>query len=353
MIKKNISLAFLFLTFNGFSQLSQNVINFLDDCTLITDRFITPSTDAAVYISAANWMTTAKKRQLYSFNVSLYANLFFIPSQNRDYQINQSEFKFFTIKDPSGNIVQQATVPTVFGGEGKYRLVGQLAGQPLSLDAPSGVNREVVPYPYMQAAVGLWKGFELTAKFTPNLKYKELEYQIYGVGVKHNFSQYFKKMEAKKIFFSGLIAYSKEQVTSRYIDATTPYGTLGLNTITGKVKTYQLQFSVSKEWKNFELIASTINTSSSFEYFLSGPRGTIEDIIPVQSILNKNLETINATKINSFAELSGRYKIKNIYLQSSVTFGKFVNTGFALQYEFNSKQNSILNKKSALKPINK
>jgi hypothetical protein len=336
MKKKTTLLALLFLTINGFTQ-TQNVLNFLDDCTWYTEKFISPSTDAAVYISGANWMTTAKKRKLFSVNFSAHANLFFIPNQDRDFQIKSADFKFFAIKDLYGNTVQEATVPTVFGGEGKYKLVGQLGGQPLSLDTPIGISRESAPYPYFQTSISLWKGFELSAKFTPNLKYKELQYQVYGVGIKHNFSQYFKKIEAKKIYFSALLAISKEQVTSHYIDATTPFGTLGLNTITGKVKTYQLQLSVSKAWKNFELIASTINTSSDFEYVLTGERGTIEDIIPVQSILNDKLKSIYATKYNSIFELSGRYKMKNFYLQSSVTIGKFVNTGLALQYEFNTK----------------
>ncbi len=318
---------------------AQGLDEFLDDCTWYTDKFITPSTDAAVYISGANWMYSAKKRKLYSVVFSAHANLFFVPTSDRVFQIKKSDFKFFSIKDLNGNFVNEATVPTAYGGVGNYKLTGSLYGQPINLETPRGINRESVPYPYIQASVGLWKGFELTAKFTPNITYKELQYQVYGVGVKHNLSQYFKKIEAKKIYISTLFAVSKEQVTTRYLDATTPFGTLGLNTITGKVNAYQLQLSASKAWKNFELIASTINSRSDIEYVLTGPKGTIEELynIPVQTTLNEKLKSIYATKYNSIFELSGRYKMKNFYLQSSLTVGKFVNTGLSLQYEFNTK----------------
>jgi hypothetical protein len=336
-MKKKITLLLIVIISNVSEIRAQGLTEFLDDCTWYTDKFITPSTDAAVYISGANWMYTAKKRKLYSVVFSAHANLFFVPTDGREFQIKKSDFKFFNIKDSGGNLVNEAIVPTAYGGVGNYKLTGSLLGQPLNLDTPSGINRESVPYPYIQASVGLWKGFELTAKYTPNITYKELQYQVYGVGLKHNLSQYFKKIEAKNIYFSALFALSKEQVTTRYINATTPFGTLGLNTITGKVQTYQMQTSASKAWKNFELIASTINTSSKFEYVLTGERGTIEDIYPVQATLNDKLRSIYATKFNSIFEISGRYKINNFYLQSSVTIGKFINTGLSLQYEFNTK----------------
>lgn len=337
-MKKSFTLILTILISNiSFAQ-SPTVNAFLDDATWYTDKFITPSTDAAVYICSANWITTAKKQKLYTVNFSVYANLFFVPKNDRDFTINNNNFKFFTIKDNAGNIINgDVAVPTVFGNDTQYKMEGTFESAPVKLDTPQGINRETVPYPYFHASISLWKGFDLSTKFSTKLKYNELQYQVYGFGVKHNFSQYFKKMEARKMYLSSLLAFSKEQVSSRFINANTPYGTLGLNEITGKVSTWQLQFSGSKEWKNFELVSSIINNYSSFEYILTGERGTIEDLIPVQSILNDKLKGIYTNKFNIFYEISGRYKFNDFYIQSSLDFGKFFSASLSLQYDFNAK----------------
>ena len=73
---------------------------------------------------------------------------------------------------------------------------------------------------------------------------------------------------------------------------------------------------------------------SNFKYSLTGERGQIEDAIPVQYILNEKLKEIYKTKYNYMGEISGRYQFSKIYVQSSVAFGKFVNTNISVQYEF-------------------
>jgi len=54
----------------------------------------------------------------------------------------------------------------------------------------------------------------------------------------------------------------------------------------------------------------------------------------LQQVLNKRLEEIYKTKTNFMGEISGRYQISKIYLQSTIAFGKFVNTNLSVQYEF-------------------
>ena len=81
------------------------------------------------------------------------------------------------------------------------------------------------------------------------------------------------------------------------------------------------------------MVSSIINTSD-FKYVLSGDRGQIEDFIPVQYIFNEKLKEIYKTKINFIGEISGRYQISKFYVQTSLAFGKFVNTNLSIQYEF-------------------
>ncbi|MEC4005421.1 DUF6588 family protein [Flavobacterium sp. SUN052] len=325
-----ICLIFSCKSFSQTAQTFEEIGRFLNDATLYSEKYITPATDGAVYQASAGWMTSPKKRKLYDVTLGLYGNVFFVPKRDRNFQISNSDFSFFTIENQTS-----VTVPTALGNDTQYYLVGQIDNNEVRMQTPKGVNQETVVYPYLQGSISLWKGFEVVGKYSTKVKLKRGDYQVYGFGLKHNFSQYFKSLEKKKINLAALLAFSKENISFDFIDTYTSYGNLGINRITGKVDTWQLQFSASKEWKKFELMASAISNRSDFKYMLTGERGQIEDVIPVQYILNEKLRDIYKTKYNYIAEISGRYQFSKIYVQTSLAFGKFVNTNISVQYEFN------------------
>ena len=326
----------LFISSNVKSQSTQTleqIGHLLDDALFFSDKYVSPATDAAVYQASSSWVTTPKKKKLWETSLSFHTNIFFVPKSNREFTINNSDFSFFTIENAT-----TAVVPTALGDSNQVWLVGQLDdGQnqnQVRVKTPEGINQEIVIYPYLQGSLGLWNGTELIAKYSMNVKLKKCHYQVYGIGIKQNFSQYFKKMEAKNIYLSGLISYSKEDISFNFLDVQTDYGNLGLNEIRGVVDTWQFQMNVSKQWKKFELMSALISNTSDFKYEVGGPKGQIEALIPFQSLVNKKLEEIYKTKTNWIGELSGRYQISKFYVQTSVAFGKFVNSNFSLQYEF-------------------
>jgi hypothetical protein len=307
---------------------------FLNDATMYSEKYITPATDAAVYQASSGWMTSPKKRKLFAVTFAINTNVFFVPRQDRNFQVNNSDFSFFTIQNTNGETVSSATVPTALGNDTNYYLVGQIDTNPIKLAAPNGVNEEKIVYPYAQGSIALWKGFEVVGKYSTKVKLVRGNYQVYGFGLKHNFSQYIESLNRHKINFAALLAYSKEEISFDFLDTYTSYGNLGINEITGKVNTYQFQISASKDWRKFELMVSSITNVSDFKYALTGPSGQIESFIPVQYILNEKLKEIYKTKLNSITEISGRYRFSKIYVQTSLAFGKFVNTNLSVQYEF-------------------
>jgi hypothetical protein len=322
----------LFFSSESFSQsinLVQDIGLFLNDATLYADKYIAPATDAAVYQSSSNWITSPKKRKLYDVVVSLHGNVFFVPNQDRSFEINNSDFSFLSIENATS-----ATVPTASGDDSQHYLVGEIDSNPIRIQTPRGVNQETVFYPYLQGSIALWNGFEAVAKYSTKVNLKRGDYQVYGFGVKHNFSHYFKSLEKYNVNLAALLAYSKEDMSFDFLSTTTPLGDLGLNAISSNVNTLQFQISASKDWKNFELMMSAITNKSDFKYFLSGDKGQVEAIIPVQDILNDKLTEIYKTKYNTIGELSGRYQISSIYIQSTIAFGRFINTNLAVQYEF-------------------
>ena len=121
-------------------------------------------------------------------------------------------------------------------------------------------------------------------------------YQVYGVGLKHNISQYFPSLEPKNIHISAMSFYSNEDISFDFLDVNTSFGNLGINNINGIVDRFHYQVAVSKEINKFEVLGSFIANSSMFNYVVSGEKGAIEDIIPAQKIINQLLDTIEKRK---------------------------------------------------------
>jgi hypothetical protein len=326
-------LVFLFLLVSNisFSQTAQELEDLgllIDDALFFSNKYITPAADAAIYQATSGWMTSPKKRKLWDVTLGIHFNAFLVPNKDRQFVINNSDFTFFQIENASS-----ATVPTALGNNDQVNLIGQIGTTPVSLKTPEGVNEEVVLYPHFSGSIAIWYGTELVVKYAPKTKLKKGDYQVYGIGFKHNFDQYFKALQTKKINLAGLVCYSNENISFDFIDPQTSIGTLGINRITGLVDTWQLQFNASKEYKRFEIITGIIVNVSDVKYKFTGDVPP-NQAIPTQSLFNERLKEIYKTRTNFLGEVSCRYKINKMYLQSTFAFGKFVNSNIALQYEF-------------------
>lgn len=304
----------------------------LDDALFVSDQYLTPATDAAVYQASSGWVATPQKRELWDFTIGFHTNVFFVPKRDRGFDVDNSDFSFFGIENGTS-----ATLPTALGNDDRVYLTGTIVDgnttSEIRMRAPEGIDSETMVYPYLQGSVGLLFGTELVVKYSTRVKLKKGKYQVYGVGLKHNFSQYFPTAEAKNIYFSALAAYSREDITFNFLDTETEYGNLGLNEISGIVDTWQIQANVSKKWNKFELMSAVIGNTSHIKYEVGGPKGEIESVIPVQYIINEKLREIYKTKTNVLGEVSGRYQIGKFYVQSAIAFGKFVNANLAVQFE--------------------
>lgn len=299
----------------------------LDDAMFFSDRYVTPATDAAVYQASSGWITSPKKVALWDVSFGLHANVFMTPHKDLSFLLNNTDLKFFQIQNASS-----AQIPTALGNKSQVLLTGELQGEPVNIKTPQGMDMQVVSYPYLQASVGLPFGIELMVKYSTKVKLKKSEYQVFGVGLKYNFSQYFKTLRDQKINLAVLAGYGREDVTFDFLNIQTAFGSLGINNITGSVDTYQYQLSASQEFGNVEFLAGFITNVSNVSYKVSGPRGSVEDIVPLQQILNQKLHDIYKTRTNYIGEVGTNYTFGNFGLQGIVAFGKFVNANVSLHY---------------------
>jgi hypothetical protein len=305
----------------------QQIGHLLNDALFFSDQYVTPATDAAVYQSVSGWIRTPKKPELWDVGIALHANIFFTPQRDRTFTINNSDFTFFQLTEGTS-----ATVPSAVGNDYQVLLTGRLGDSEVRLKTPEGIDMKTVAYPYLQGSLGLPYGTELVIKYSPKVDLKKSNYQVYGFGLMHNVSQYFAPFEKSGVAIAVLAAYSKEDVSFNFLDIQTDYGTLGINTIQGLVDTWQFQGSASKEFGKWEAMGSFMVTSSAIEYKVSGETGTVEDIIPFQSIVNTRLKEIYKTRVNYIGEAAIKYTMGNFNIQTILAFGKFVNTNVSLQY---------------------
>lgn len=310
-------------------QVFQQIGYLLNDALLYSDRYITPATDAAVYQASSGWMTSAKKQEFGKVTIGIHGNMFFVPNADRTFRISNDDFEFFSIENQNSVLVS-----TALGNNEQYTLTGDLGGSLVRLKSPEGINQETVLYPYVQAGVSIWYGTEVLAKFSPKTKLKKGDYQVYGGALKHNIDQYFSENFNKSIHVSALIAYSKEDLSFDFVDIQSDLGTLGINSLGSIIKTYQSQINISKTHKNLEVLWGVIYNISDFDYNFDGEKGTIEQIIPLQDLLNERMKELSKTKRNLIGEFSCRYQFNKFFVQGTVAFGKFVNTNASVQYEF-------------------
>ncbi len=306
---------------------AQDLKNLIDDAVFFTDRYITPATDASVYQAASGWVVSPKEKKRWEMTLGLNFNMFFVPQRDRSFTFSNNDLSFFSIEG-----AESAQTPTALGGTKTVMLSGELDGQPVTLDTPEGVNRETILHPYLQGSLGLGLGTELVVRYSPKIDLKHVSFQVYGFGLEHSISQYFKNWETKKYHLAAFAGYSNEDVTVEFLDVSTPYGNLGLNGLNTKVDTWQFQLTGSKEYGKFELSGSVINDISRFKYYTKGERNAA--LAAMYEYLDESLQGLYHTQYNLIGEVGGRYAIGNVFVQSNVAFGKFVHTNFAVQYEF-------------------
>ncbi|EAZ96069.1 hypothetical protein FBBAL38_01580 [Flavobacteria bacterium BAL38] len=319
--------AFFFTQKSKAQTVNEQIGYLLTDALFYSGQYITPATDAAVYQASSSWMISAKKKEKWKVDLGLHVNTFFVPKKDREFQISNDDFLFFEIEN-----AETAVVPSTLGNDNQVYLVGDLDGQQVRFKTPEGINQEVVVYPYLQASVGLPYGFEFIGRYSTRTKLKKGDYQVYGFGLKHNFSQYFSKLEQNKINISLLTVYSNEEIRFDFLDVqTATFGNLGLDRFRSRINTYHFQLAVSKEIKDFEIIGSIITNVSDFNYKVysdsSEPSVFLDPI-------NQLIPQLEETKWNAIGEISGRYQISKFYVQSSIAFGKFVNGNIGVQYQF-------------------
>ena len=312
-----------------------DVEDFLVDMLLISNKYVSPAAEAAVYQSTGSWYSSAKSLDLYEIDVSLHVNALPISDAQKSFTVNQTDFGDEGLRIRGA---QTAQVPTALGGETSVFYDFTLNGEGFELQTFEGANQQVFYYPYLQGSIGLWGQTEVTLQYVPQVKIDAAGYQTFGGAIKHTVSQYWlgdnPDSQALQVavqlaysLFDSKILFDDFEITATDSDESV----LSLiNTLAVEANTITLQFIASKRYRKFEFVSAIALSENQFDYTMIGEDFTS---LPILDLLNQSFEALEDTSVMMRGNIGVNYHMHNWYLASNVTIGNFINTNLSIHYK--------------------
>ncbi len=271
----------------------------VDDAQRFANDYLAPGTDGLMYSMNANWFNSAQAKPLGGFEISVIAGAATVKNENKYFSLDVSEYQ--NIQFAQGNSVQQ--VATALGENNPDKQVVITYADPIfgnqtvQITLPNGLaseNINMLPTAYLQAAVGLFKGTEIKARFVPKIKTNDVAVSLYGAAIQHEFTKWLPADKLLPVAVSGLVAYSKLDGLYNF---TSSSGIIGEN---------QRVENDTETWL-FQFIGSTTLPVINFYGGIGYLKGTSDsDILGTYRVTNGTLTTTDLVDPFSVSsEISG------------------------------------------------
>lgn len=194
-----------------------------DDASLLTQNYLSPAMEGLMYSMNGGWATTAKVHKKFGFDITIGANLAFVPDESQFFAFNPGDYQFVSL--PNG----ESELPTVMSeddteteiditipvGDGTFKVA--------SFDMPGGIAEDLparaVPGPTVQVGFGLPFKTDIKARFVPNISVDDdFESGLIGFGLQHDLTQYFGPLDKLPLSVSVLGAFTNMKVTYNIAD---------------------------------------------------------------------------------------------------------------------------------------
>jgi len=191
--------------FAQFDQLGSVLSTGVDDANKILGAYIAPYANGMGASLSGGWYNTAKTHKLGGFDVTITANVVFIPTSDQTYNPND-----LNLGDPDNGInvtIDGDKAPTAAGDKKagpavvyKKNILG--TDVPFSqFNLPKGSDFGYAAMPMVQAGIGLVKETELIFRYSPELTYGEGgKVGLWGIGLKHGVKQWIPALKKLPVF---------------------------------------------------------------------------------------------------------------------------------------------------------
>jgi hypothetical protein len=308
-----------------FAVLAQtNVSDFIDDMLVLGGEFSEPAAEGAGYQASAGWFSSAIPLEKWDFRISVHGNALFVPSEKKKFNLSNSDLKVLQIDD-----AENAVLPTAYGGSTLVNLSGEIYFNGTVIAEPSframkGIDRGYVPHAFVQAAVGVSAGTEVTVRAMPQVTIDGVTASTYGLGVKHNISQYFGYNYPEDFQLALGVSYSKLDVEYEY-EPVEVEGLLLMNLITVDANLFMAEVIGSKKWNYFEIFGAAGAMNSNFHYEMGGNGLLLPQV-------NAEVDKIEDSKFQFKGDVGFNLFYRQFRFTTMGTLGEFFNLNLGLGY---------------------
>ena len=319
---KKIYLFLLFIIVSGSAAFAQNdVSDFIDDVLFLGGNFSEPAADGAAYQASAGWFSSASPLEKWDFRISLHGNALFVPEDKKSFNLSNADLKILKIDG-----AESATLPTAFGGGSSVTLSGEIEfnGQTIPVDkfqAIEGIGRDYVPHAFLQVAVGVSAGTEVTLRAMPEVAIDGVTASTYGVGAKHSLSQYFSNSYPENFQLAIGASYSKLKVGYDF-EPKGAEGVVILDKIDVDANLFMAELIGSKKWGVFEVFGAAGAMNSNFGYTFGGT-GQIDSV-------NSEVDSLEDSKMQFKGDLGFNLHFGRFRISTMATVGEFLNANLGL-----------------------
>ncbi|SHJ05458.1 hypothetical protein SAMN04488096_107159 [Mesonia phycicola] len=306
----------------------------VDDATKFSENYIAPASEAAIYSLANGWYNSAKAKETLHFEISVVANVGLVSEKNQSFNLNIDDYNYISFADGS----QSKNVATVFGENNPDQIViveyeTSNGTETTSFTLPQGLggsNIDFFPTAYLQGSLGLGKGFEVKARFLPEVDYDGAKTKFYGGAIQHEFTSWLGVKKILPVAISGLIGYNRLEASYLLDDNSLIQGS------NQKIKTEM------NSWI-YSAIVSTklpvINFYAGLGYVTGDATSTLDgtyviDEGPIQGevLINPYTVTNNVSGLN--ATLGFKLKLAFFRLNASYSFQEYQNINLGLNFGY-------------------
>lgn len=332
---KNIPTSFLLILLFSmntvYAQTPQDQVDLLiNDMLLVAENFASPGAEGAALQSSAGWFSSAATLDKWGVQISVHGNALFVPKGKQNQLSSNRDFQILNFRDDDN-----ALLPTVFGGqtsavfEGEFAFDNPITGVseaiPFDFNAIDGLDKAVIIHPFPQVTVGLPYSTEVAVRYLPSVMVNDVGFSTYGIGIKHNLSQYIERRYHPEDFQLAVAAtYSNFKVDYAFEQLSIPL-LLELNRIDVDADLWLLQVLGSKLYNTFEVFGGLGVTHSQFGYVMGG---TGEGL----PLLNAALTGLDSGGAKFKGDIGFNYYFDKFKISTMFTASNFFNANVGIHY---------------------
>ena len=244
------------------------------DVTNYLEGYLNPMMKGVGFGLANGWFATSETHQLGGFDFSITMTAAHVPGKDSNFTIDS----LYSVTP-----INLQEFPTIMGDLSTPRFSHNNTGSEISgmpgTDMEQAVGARMIPLPMIQLGVGLIKKTDLKIRFIPKIQdsYTGVSFNLMGLGVMHNLSQYIPGAEDFSFNLSGFAGFTKMKVNADLSAARDNSQTAEFNVYSSTLQVVASQdISIVTLYTNIGASNANLGLDVKGQYSTDGDTATLE-----------------------------------------------------------------------------